>query len=315
MGEIGLANKASGYTDEDLEAIEAIAAALNEGLHSRRASTELEQHRDHLRELVEQRTRKLQAINESLAREMEVRRVAEEELGHKARELARSNEELEQFAYVASHDLQEPLRMVSSFSQLLVRQYGEDLDSTALEYLAYLVDGAARMQALIRDLLAFSRVSTHRNSPGAVDCDAIMERVLQDLKVSLEESGATVIHQGLPTVHADPSQLMQLFQNLVGNAIKFRGDAPPVVRITASEDGQMWRFSVQDNGIGLKARFQERIFVIFQRLHGIGQYPGTGIGLALCKKIVQRHGGRIWVESEPGQGSTFHFTLPRNPAT
>ena len=292
VGQIGLANKPSGYTDEDVEAIEAMAAALNEGLNSRRASAELERHRDNLQELVEQRTEKLQAINESLIR---------------------SNEELEQFAYVASHDLQEPLRMVSSFSQLLVKQYGGALDETADEYFGYVVEGASRMQALIRDLLAFSRVSTHANTPRTTDCSALMGRVLENLRVSLEESDAAVTCDGLPTVQADASQVVQLLQNLVSNAIKFRGDRSPEVRLEAHEDGAMWHFTVEDNGIGIDARFHARIFIIFQRLHGPRDYAGTGIGLALCKKIVERHGGRIWVESEVDKGAVFHFTLPRDP--
>ena len=237
----------------------------------------------------------------------------EEQLKRKAVELARSNEELEQFAYVASHDLQEPLRMISSFSQLLARQYNEVLDETANEYLGYMVDGASRMSALIRDLLAFSRVSSQCRAPTLTDCAEIMEEVLADLRLSMEESGAVVTHEGLPTVYADASQLVLVLRNLVSNAIKFRGEDSPVVRVSAREDGPWWRFSVEDNGIGMDPQFKRRIFIIFQRLHGIGDYPGTGIGLALCKKIVARHGGNIWVESEMGRGSTFHFTLLRTP--
>ena len=276
-----------------------------------RAAAELKRHRDHLQERVEERTEELQAINRSLAREVEVRRVAEEELGHKARELSRSNEELEQFAYVASHDLQEPLRMISSFSQLLVKQYGGALDDTADEYFGYVVEGASRMQALIHDLLAFSRVNTHGNTFRTTQCGRVLKHVLNDLRVVIDESGAVVTQQDLPTVQGDVAQLTMLFQNLVSNAIKFRGDESPTVSVTARDEGEAWRMSVKDNGIGIAPGYRERIFVIFQRLHGVGDYPGTGIGLAMCKKIVERHGGKIWVESEEGQGCTFHFTLPK----
>lgn len=193
------------------------------------------------------------------------------------RTLKRSNAELEQFAYVASHDLQEPLRMVTSYLQLLERRYQGRLDADAHEFIGYAVDGAKRMQALINDLLAYSRITTRRPLV-AVDCEAVLE-------------------------------LGQLFQNLISNALKFHGKKPPEVRIEAAEHPSEWVFSVRDNGIGIEPQYAERVFVIFERLHGPGQYPGTGIGLAICKKIVTRHGGRIWVESQPGQGATFYFTL------
>ena len=277
----------------------------------RRAGLELQRHRDHLEELVEERTEELRGINASLAREIDVRREAEQQLEAKATDLARSNHELEQFAYVASHDLQEPLRMVSTFSQMLLKKYHGALDQDADDYLKYVIDGASRMQALILALLAFSRVSSQGKELQQTDCGELVQRVLVDLQVTITECGAEVACGELPTVRADPSQLQQLLQNLLSNAIKFKGDRSPRVQIEARACGAEWVFEVRDNGIGIEARYHERIFVIFQRLHGIGDFPGTGIGLALCKKIVQRHGGRIWLESEPGRGSTFYFALPR----
>lgn len=242
------------------------------------------------------------------------------ELEQQARELARSNAALEQFAYVASHDLQEPLRMVTSYLQLLERRYKGQLDTDADEFIAFAVDGATRMHQLIKDLLAFSRVGT-RGAPFEVtDCQAVLKRALDNLHFSILESEATVTHDSMPTVVADPTQLGQLFQNLIGNALKFRGDHPPRIHVGAeyldpgsaseSRNGGEWLFSVQDNGIGIEPQYAERIFVIFQRLHTRDDYPGTGIGLALCQRIVERHDGRIWLESEPGQGSTFYFTIP-----
>jgi PAS domain S-box-containing protein len=241
--------------------------------------------------------------------EEELRRTAAK-LARQADQLARSNAELQQFAYVASHDLQEPLRMVASYTQLLARRYRGKLDQDADEFIAFAVDGATRMQALINDLLAYSRVGTRGKEFTLTDCTAVLERVLGDMGPTISEAGAIVTYDPLPTVMADGSQLGQVFQNLIGNAIKYRREEPPRIHVAARRVADEWIFSVADNGIGIEPQYFERIFVLFQRLHGKGEYPGTGIGLAICKKIVERHGGRIWVESEPGKGSTFFFTLP-----
>jgi light-regulated signal transduction histidine kinase (bacteriophytochrome) len=232
------------------------------------------------------------------------------ELERNNRLLLEKHAELEQYAYVASHDLQEPLRMVASYLQLLERRYKSKLDADADKYIGYAVDGATRMQKLIGDLLAFSRVSTRGKDPEPVDCEVALRHSLANLRLVVQESGAEITHDPLPTVLADPTQLSQLLQNLLANAIKFRGTDPPRVHIGATAQADEWEIAVRDNGIGFDPQFSDRIFVIFQRLHGKTEYPGTGIGLSICKKIVQRHGGRIWVDSAPGQGSTFYFTLP-----
>ncbi|HUE77101.1 MAG TPA: ATP-binding protein [Longimicrobiales bacterium] len=226
-------------------------------------------------------------------------------------ELARSNAELEQFAYVASHDLQEPLRMVASYTQLLARRYRGRLDSDAEDFIAFAVEGVTRMETLINDLLAFSRVGTRGIELEPVDTGRVLLRVLDDLAPAIEEAGAEVTHDPLPTVQADAMQLGQVFQNLVSNAIKFRSPAAgPRVHVSAERGPEKWVLSVRDNGIGIEREYAERIFVLFQRLHSRSEYPGTGIGLSICKKIVEQHGGRIWLESEPGAGAAFHFSIP-----
>lgn len=234
----------------------------------------------------------------------------EQRVTERTAELKRSNAELEQFAYVASHDLQEPLRMVASYMRLLERRYKGRLDSDADKFIAYAVDGAARMQQLINDLLEYSRVDARSGAFAPVDCTAVLKQTLATLQMTIEENLAEVSYSSLPTVMADAVQLGQVFQNLIGNAIKFQSDVAPQIHITAERNGREWVFAVRDNGIGIDPQYAERIFVIFQRLHGRGGYPGTGIGLAICKKIVEHHRGRIWVESQTGQGSTFYFTIP-----
>ncbi len=266
------------------------------------------------------------------------RKRGEEALKKLTEELTRSNKELEQFAYVASHDLQEPLRMVASYSQLIERRYRGKLDADADEFIAFAVDGANRMQRLINDLLAYSRVSTRGKPFEPTNIETILDQALFNLRTAIQESQAVVTHDPLPTVNADGTQMVQLFQNLIGNAIKFRGEHPPCVHVSARQildemdtetrrHGDIrsdfiaaprrrvaasWLFTVRDTGIGIAPEYRERIFVIFQRLHSKAEYPGTGIGLAICKRIVERHGGRIWVESEPGKGATFYFTIPKS---
>ena len=225
-------------------------------------------------------------------------------------ELARSNQDLEQFAYAASHDLQEPLRMVATYTQLLAERYRGRLDADADKYIHYAVDGALRMQALVQDLLTFSRVGRQGTDLQSTDCNAVVETAVKNLQSAVAESRAQVTHDRLPEVLADRSQLVQVFQNLIGNAIKFRGADPPAIHISASEKRREWVFAIADNGIGIASEHAEIIFAIFKRLHTRAEYPGSGIGLAICKKIIERLGGRIWVESQTGRGSTFKFTLP-----
>jgi PAS domain S-box-containing protein len=259
----------------------------------RRTEQELQKYKVHLEELVAARTA---------------------ELARRVEELARSNAELEQFAYVASHDLQEPLRMVASYTKLLARRYKGKLDSDADDFIGFAVDGATRMQTLIMDLLAYSRVTTKGQSFRLTEVKAACDIALENLQASIEESHAVVSVGLLPAVLGDAAQLAQLLQNLIGNAIKY-GKERPEIHVTARLDENNWVFSVQDNGIGIEPQYFERIFLMFQRLHTREQYSGTGIGLAICRKIVERHGGSIWVESQPGHGSTFLFTIPRSERT
>jgi len=302
VAEGDLTVKADVSTGDELERLaasfnkmtEALAKSQGELIASKEA---LQNGRDELEARVKERTIELEMINKQLQQ--------------KTGDLIRSNEELEQFAYVASHDLQEPLRMVTSYVQLLERRYKDKLDKDANEFIDFAVDGATRMHSLINDLLTYSRVGTRGKSLEPTDSETVLHLSLNNLRTAVEESGAELSYDSLPKVMSDSSQLEQLFQNLIGNAIKFRGKEPPRIHISASPNGNRWVFSVRDNGIGIESEFKDRIFVIFQRLHGKDKYPGTGIGLAVCKKIVERHGGRIWVESELGKGATFYFTLPK----
>lgn len=235
---------------------------------------------------------------------------ADDRLKQLVSSLERSNQELERFAYIASHDLQEPLRMVSSYTQLLAKKYKDKLDPEAVEFIDFAVDGAMRMQQLITDLLTYSRVATKGKPFAPTNCNSIVDQAIRNLGIAIKEAQAEVTHDNLPNIVADETQMLQLFQNLLSNAIKFHDKTPPKVHIGVRQENNSWIFSIQDNGIGIAPEYQEQIFLIFQRLHSRKEYQGTGVGLAICKKIVERHGGKIWVVSEPGKGATFCFTLP-----
>jgi signal transduction histidine kinase len=292
IGLIGLANKKGGYDEADQRDVEALSVALLEALKRKRAEEDLRS----LNVTLEQRVAERTALAEQ-----------------RARELARSNAELQQFAYVASHDLQEPLRMVGSYTQLLGRRYQGRLDKDADEFIRYAVDGAHRMQVLINDLLAYARVDSRGKPFKSTDCGTVLDIVLTNLKVVIAEVKAVITRDPLPKIVADDTQLAQLFQNLIGNALKFcRKNAAPQIHIGATLKDGSWEFFIRDNGIGIAPEHFDRIFQIFQRLHTRQDYPGTGIGLAVCKKIVERHNGRIWVESQPNKGATFRFTLPQS---
>ncbi len=283
IGLFQVANKETDYDEADVKLLEMIGGVIAPVLNAR-----------------------LQRDRQERARQR-----AEQELVGKAEELARSNAELADFAYVASHDLQEPLRMVGSYLRLLERRYEDKLDGDAREFIEFAVDGAKRMQTLIEDLLAYSRVTTRGTAFEPVDSNEVVDEVIQNLQVTIEETDATVTRDDLPTVAADRTQLVQLVQNLVGNAIKFHGQEPPQVQVSAQKPDEVWVFSVRDNGIGIDPKYADRIFKIFQRLHTREEYSGTGIGLAVCRRIVDRHEGRIWFESQPGKGTTFFFTLSK----
>ena len=245
-----------------------------------------------------------------VVRDITERKQVAEALARQAEALARSNAELEQFAYVASHDLQEPLRMVASYVQLLARRYQGRLDADADVFITFAVQGANRMREMIHDLLAYSRVGTQGKAFEPVDTGALFDQVIANFELTVAETKAVVTRNGLPTVAGDAVQLGQVFQNLLSNALKFHAHEPPRVHVSSERAGDMWLLTVQDHGIGIDPAYSGRIFALFQRLHTAEEYPGTGIGLAICKKIVERHGGRIWVESALGKGATFHFTLP-----
>ncbi|MEZ4650220.1 MAG: ATP-binding protein [Candidatus Eisenbacteria bacterium] len=242
--------------------------------------------------------------------DIEERKRAEAHLVRMNEALERSNLDLQQFAYIASHDLQSPLRGISGYAQILQMQYGNVLDDQANEHITKIVDTAKWMQNLVQDLLAFSRVDSRARPFAAVDCGEVLRDVVEYLRPSIEDAKATVSWDELPTVEGDRSQLVELFQNLVGNAIKYHGETLPVVRIDARREGDSWLFSVSDNGIGIAPEHTDRIFTIFSRLHTQKAFPGTGIGLAVCRRVAHRHGGTIWVESELGKGSTFYFDVP-----
>ena len=316
VGVIHLADLRPGqFPGAMVEFIESMTPLIGEAIHRFRTEAELTKHRDHLEVLVKQRTGELEAANARLQVEVAERKQAQETLQRMAEDLGRSNRDLEQFAYVASHDLQEPLRAVGGYAKLLERRFSGKLDAKGLEYIAGATDGAARMERLITDLLAFSRVGTRGGALVATDMNGLLAEALRNLEAAIQGAGAKVSSAPLPTLPADPTQMMQLFQNLIGNAIKFRGQCPPEIFVDARQDKGRWVFSVRDNGIGIEPQYFERIFQIFQRLHTRKRYPGTGIGLAICKRIVERHGGAIWVESQPGQGSTFYFSIPPIPGT
>ena len=283
-------------------------------LSIKQAAEVLRQDKELLEKKVAARTEELRDANTRLSVELDERRRAELKLAQYAGELTRSNAELEQFAYVASHDLQEPLRMVASFTQLLARRYRGKLDQDADEFIGFAVDGATRMQQLINDLLVYSRVGTRGKPLAPTDLSEVLADAQANLYEAVQESGAVVTHDPLPVVNGDPVQLIQLFQNLLANAIRFRGREAPRIHLAAQAREDDWLLSVRDNGIGIAPEHRERIFAIFQRLHPRKEYPGTGIGLALCKKIVERHGGRIWVESAPERGAIFYFNLPGGEA-
>ncbi len=265
--------------------------------------SEVERLQENEKVLVSKAESDLMASNRELRREIEERK-------KRAEELARSNEDLEQFAFVSSHDLQEPLRMVSSYVQLLAQRYKGKLDSDADEFIAFAVDGAKRMQELINGLLSYSRINTRGAEFKPVDCNEVLKSVTDNLQFAIEESQAKLKIGPLPLIMADRTQIEQIFQNLIGNAVKFRGKDAPIVHVACQKKDSYWQFSVSDNGIGFDMAFAKRIFLIFQRLHSKTDYPGTGIGLAICKKIVERHGGSFSVDSVAGKGSVFSFTIP-----
>jgi light-regulated signal transduction histidine kinase (bacteriophytochrome) len=283
------------------------AAIIGSGDLDHKVGTEMKDEIGQLSRSIDKMTgdlKKITASRDELNDEIAERKRAEEDL-------KRSNESLEQFAYVASHDLQEPLRVMSNFSQLLEKRYKDKLDQDAKDFIAFIVDAAARMQALINDLLAYSRVGRLETDLEVIDANEIFNKTVNSLSLAINETGAAVTSDTLPVVMAHEVSLFQLFSNLIGNALKFHSQEAPRIHLSSKETEQEWIFSVKDNGIGLDPQYADRIFQIFQRLHRKGEYKGTGIGLSICKKIVTNLGGRIWVESQAGQGCTFYFTIPK----
>jgi PAS domain S-box-containing protein len=302
------------YTNEDFTFVQNLAERAALSIANSRLYIENLRRKHDLEIRVDERTGELLKANALLEHELTERRRADEKLALQAKELARSNAELEQFAYVASHDLQEPLRLIASYTHLLEKRYKGKLGADADEFIGYTVESTTRMQRLISDLLAYSRVSMHGKPFNRTDLNESFKQALFNLQIAIEENQAVITQDNLPVLNADPLQMAQLFQNLVGNAIKFHGQEPPCIHVSARQAGEVWIIAVKDNGIGIDPRFSERIFVLFQRLHDRNEYSGTGIGLAICKRIVERHQGKIWVDSEPGQGATFYFTLPIDQA-
>jgi signal transduction histidine kinase len=302
-----------GFGDPPRDAAQVAAAAARYGMDAGELQRQADAYETRPPFIVELAKRRLDG-DARLLGEVVQRAKSEAQLRDARDNLARSNRELERFAYLASHDLQEPLRMVASYTQLLAQRYRDQLDQDARDFIDFAVDGVTRMKQLIEDLLTFSRVNANKLPAVPVNSGTAVSLALRNLDAAIKETSAEILLGDLPPVTADRGQMVQMFQNLVGNAIKFRSpDAPPRVRIEArpaAHDPLLWHFSVADNGIGIERRFFDRLFVLFQRLHTRHEYPGTGIGLALCKQIVERHGGRIWIESEPGQGTIIHFTLP-----
>jgi signal transduction histidine kinase len=291
-----------------LELAKAAKSISSRNDYSVRAEKHSEDELGQLTDTFNRMLEEIQKMNQVLEERVQ-KRTAELEVAIK--ELSRSNAELEQFAYVASHDLQEPLRMVAGFTELLSDQYKGKLEPDADEYIDLIIDGAKRMHALVNDLLEYSRVGRSIENFTEVDCEKSLNTVLMNLGSAIKDSGASVTHDLLPKIIGEPFHLVQLFQNLIANAIKFRGEKPPQIHVSVKEGLDQWLFTIQDNGIGIKAEYSEKIFLIFQRLHSRKEYPGTGIGLAICKKIVEQHKGKIWIESKPGAGSTFFFTISK----
>ena len=287
-----------------------ISGTVQDITEQKEMEKELKKHREHLEELVKEHMAESQRLNSQLKIELAERERAEKKLKESLEEIEHSNQDLEQFAYAASHDLQEPLRMVASYTQLLGKRYKDHLEEDARDFINFAVEGATRMQKMIDGLLVYSRVQTRGKPLEPTDCSSVVEQAISNLEIHIGETHAKVERDELPTVNGDESQLIRLFQNLIDNAIKFRGTEIPRIQVSSSKQGNKWMFSVSDNGIGIDSKYKDRVFLIFQRLHKEEEIPGTGMGLALCRRIVERHGGQIWVDSDLGKGSTFYFTIP-----